>query len=77
MKVLIDKINKFGKFYVLILIICIISLVLEFFGHRHGETSYEDFLFFPAIYGFLSCIVSIIRRTSSPACRVKASLYEM
>tara|TARA_Y100000589_G_scaffold250582_1_gene238704 strand:- start:107 stop:343 length:237 start_codon:yes stop_codon:yes gene_type:complete len=57
MKVLIDKINKFGKFYVLILIICIISLVLEFFGHRHGETSYEDFLFFPAIYGFLSCIV--------------------
>ena len=32
-------------------------LILELIGHRHGETSIEDLLFFPAIFGFLSCII--------------------
>jgi hypothetical protein len=30
---------------------------LELVGHRYGETSIEDFLFFPAFFGFISCIV--------------------
>ena len=50
-------IEKFGKINTLVLFFCIIFLILEVIGHRHGETSIEDILFFPAIFGFLSCII--------------------
>jgi len=50
-------IKKFGKINSSILLLCIILLVLELIGHRHGETSIEDFTFFPAFFGFLSCII--------------------
>ena len=49
--------DKFGKFNSLVLLICIILLLLEFVGERHGETKYEEFYFFPAIFGFVSCII--------------------
>ena len=51
-------IEKFGKINTSVLFLCIIFLILELIGHRHGETSIEDILFFPAIFGFLSCIIS-------------------
>ncbi len=50
-------IEKFGKINISVLFLCIIFLILELIGHRHGETSLEDILFFPAIFGFLSCII--------------------
>ena len=31
--------------------------MLEFAGERHGETKHEDFIFFPAFFGFISCII--------------------
>ena len=39
------------------LFLCIIFLILELIGHRHGETSIEDVLFFPDFFGYVSCIV--------------------
>ncbi len=54
MKYLIDKI---GKINTSVLFVCIIFLILELIGHRHGETSIEDILFFPAFFGYVSCIV--------------------
>ena len=50
-------IEKFGKINTSVLFLCIIFLILELIGHRHGETSIEDILFFPAFFGYLSCIV--------------------
>ena len=50
-------IEKFGKINTLVLFSCIIFLILELIGHRHGETSIEDVLFFPAFFGYVSCIV--------------------
>ena len=50
-------IEKFGKINTSVLFLCIIFLVLELIGHRHGETSIEDVLFFPAFFGYVSCIV--------------------
>ena len=50
-------IEKFGKINTSVLFLCIIFLVLELIGHRHGETSIEDILFFPAFFGYVSCIV--------------------
>ena len=52
-----NLIEKFGKTNTSILFLCIIFLILELIGHRYGETSIEDILFFPAIFGFLSCII--------------------
>ncbi len=49
--------KKFGKINTSVLFLCIIFLILELIGHRHGETSIEDILFFPAFFGYLSCIV--------------------
>tara|TARA_B100000579_G_C22757126_1_gene816991 strand:+ start:208 stop:432 length:225 start_codon:yes stop_codon:yes gene_type:complete len=49
--------KNFGKVNSLILFICIILLLLEFAGNRHGETELEELLFFPAIFGFVSCII--------------------
>ena len=50
-------IKKFGKINTSVLFLCIIFLILELIGDRHGETSIEDILFFPAFFGYLSCIV--------------------
>jgi hypothetical protein len=50
-------IEKFGKINTSVLFLCFIFLILELIGHRHGETSIEDILFFPAIFSFLSCII--------------------
>jgi len=50
-------IRKFGKINTSVLFLCIIFLILELIGHRYGETSIEDILFFPAFFGYLSCIV--------------------
>ena len=50
-------IEKFGKINTSVSFLCFIFLILELIGHRHGETSIEDILFFPAIFGFLSCII--------------------
>ena len=50
-------INKIGKINTSVLFVCIIFLILELIGHRHGETSIEDVLFFPAFFGYVSCIV--------------------
>ena len=50
-------IEKFGKINTSVLFLCIIFLILELIGHRHGETSIEDILFFPASFGYVSCIV--------------------
>ena len=50
-------IEKFGKINTSVLFLCIIFLILELIGHWHGETSIEDVLFFPAFFGYVSCIV--------------------
>ena len=50
-------IRKFGKINTSVLFLCIIFLIVELIGHRYGETSIEDFLFFPAFFGYLSCII--------------------
>ncbi len=50
-------VKNFGKANSIVLFICIILLLLEFTGDRHGETELEELLFFPAIFGFVSCII--------------------
>ena len=50
-------IKKFGKINSTVLCLCIFLLALELVGDRHGETSIENMLFFPAFFGFLSCII--------------------
>ena len=55
--ILLKLIKKFGKVNSIVLFICILLLLLEFAGHRHGEFKIEEFLFFPALFGYISCIV--------------------
>jgi len=55
--ILLKLIKKFGKINSIVLFICILLLLLEFAGHRHGEFKIEEFLFFPALFGYISCIV--------------------
>ena len=50
-------IKNFGRVNSAALLICIILLIIEFAGERHGETELEDFIFFPAFFGFISCII--------------------
>ena len=55
--ILLKLIKKFGKINSIVLFICILLLLPEFVGHRHGEFKIEEFLFFPALFGYISCIV--------------------
>ena len=50
-------IKNFGRVNSIALLICIVLLMLEFAGERHGETKHEDLIFFPAFFGFISCII--------------------
>ena len=45
----IKLIKNFGKINSIVLLICVILLILEFVGHRHGEFKIEELLFFPAL----------------------------
>ena len=49
--------KKFGKVNSAVLIIYIVLLLLELTGHRHGEFEIEELLFFPALFGYISCII--------------------
>ena len=55
--ILLKLIKKFGKINSIVLFICILLLLLEFVGHRHGVFKIEGFLFFPALFGYISCII--------------------
>ena len=57
MNIIKKLIKNFGRVNSAALLICIILLILEFAGERHGETELEDFIFFPAFFGFISCII--------------------
>jgi len=50
----LELINK------IIISICLILLIMEFVSQRHGETKFEDFIFFPAIFGFISFAVIVV-----------------
>ena len=52
-------IKNFGKINSIVLFICIILLLLEFVGHRHGEFKIEEFLFFPALFGYILSLIHI------------------
>ena len=54
---MIKFLKEFGKVNSAVLIICIVLLLLEFTGHRHGEFEIEELLFFPALFGYISCII--------------------
>ena len=68
-------IEKFGKINTSVLFLCIIFLVLELIGHRHGETSIEDILFFPAFFGYVSCIVIFKIGVSLRSFLLKVEVY--
>ena len=55
--ILLKLMKKFGKINSIVLFFCILLLLLEFVGHRHGEFKIAEFLFFPALFGYISCIV--------------------
>ena len=57
MNIFKNLLKNFGIVNTAVLFICIILLFLEFAGERHGETEYENFIFFPAIFGYISCII--------------------
>ena len=57
MMLFIKFIKNFGKTNSIVLFICILLLLFEFVDHRHGEFKIEEFLFFPALFGYISCIV--------------------
>ena len=57
MNIFSKLIKNFGTANSIALLICIVLLLLEFVGDRHGETELEELLFFPAIFGFVSCII--------------------
>ncbi|MBW6521483.1 MAG: hypothetical protein K0A99_10850 [Desulfoarculaceae bacterium] len=40
--------------------VCILSLVLEFFVHRHTNFPQEDFFGFYGLLGFIACSASIL-----------------
>ncbi len=40
--------------------ICALSVIAEFFVHRHGDHPWETVFGFYAIYGFAACVVLVL-----------------
>ena len=57
---MIKQKNKLELINKIIIAICLILLIMEFVNQRHGETKIEDFIFFPAIFGFLSFALIVL-----------------
>jgi len=54
-----DKRNVKRVIYALYLV-CTVSLVLDFFVHRHVEHPWEGLFGFYAFYGFVACVVLVL-----------------
>lgn len=48
--------NFIRTFYV----ICLLLLFLDFFIHKHGDYSWEEWPAFHAAFGFVACVVLVI-----------------
>ena len=64
-------IKNFGKINSAVLFICIILLLLEFAGHRHGEFKIEEVFIFPCTFWlhFMYC-------NFQSRCGFKINIYE-
>ena len=52
-----QKLKLMGKVFIyFIIIISILLVISEFIFHRHGETKIDNFLLFPAFFGFIAFI---------------------
>jgi hypothetical protein len=55
-----DKPETIRKLWILLYVVCALTVVPDLFTHRHAYFGFDDFFGFYAILGFLSCAALIL-----------------
>jgi hypothetical protein len=40
--------------------VCVISVLADFFYHKHAEYHFREWIGFDAVYGFVSCVLLVL-----------------
>lgn len=54
-----DDENRVKKFLNLFYLVCVGLILVDFFIHRHGHISVEQWPGFYAVYGFVACVLLV------------------
>ncbi len=55
-----DRPEVIRKLWILLYVTCGLTVVAEFFAHRHPHFGFDSFFGFNAVLGFVSCAVLIL-----------------
>ncbi len=55
-----DRPEVIRKLWIMLYIICGLTVVAEFFAHRHPHFGFDGFFGFSAVLGFVSCAALIL-----------------
>jgi hypothetical protein len=55
-----DRAESIKKLWVILYVVCGLTVVPDFFTHRHPHFGFDGFLGFYALLGFVSCAVLIL-----------------
>jgi len=52
-----DNVNKIVR---ALIVLCVASVVADFFYHKHTHYAFQGMIGFDAIYGFVSCVLLVL-----------------
>ena len=55
-----DKPENIKKLWIMLYVICALTVILDFFTHRHAYFGMDGYFSFYAVIGFVSCAVLIL-----------------
>lgn len=63
--------------WILLFVVCGLTIVPDFFTHRHPHFGFDGFVGFYAIFGFVACAVLILlAKLISKILKVKVNYYD-
>lgn len=72
-----DKPESIQKLWIILYVVCALTVVPDFFTHRHPHFGFDGFWGFYAFLGFISCAVLILfSKLAGLALKAKEDYYD-
>lgn len=72
-----DKPESIKKLWIMLYVVCALTVVPDFFTHRHPHFGFDGFWGFYAFLGFISCAVLILfSKLAGLALKAKEDYYD-
>ena len=72
-----DRPDVKRKLWILLFVVCVLTVVPDFFIHKHPHFGFDGFIGFYAIFGFVACAVLILlSKVIGRVLKVKEDYYD-